>query len=253
MTDREQDDRLAEGLGASRVVDLGSRPIGGPLDLLALRYEIATRLRSSGGRPSDPEWTISRQVPFKEDSWRRLQTLANEVGTRDRRVGAAQLAAMIIEYGLDEVQATQWDELLEASHDSLMTAPEACRAAGVSFRQLETWRKDGVIKPARVQGRRRWFSLDSVVRMMWLRNALQAGAHEDVRSEIGNANISNRYLVISDGRHVRTEATRKGLLSLLLEPGSHSVIDQMRIRLRLLGREGNTREGGEDEGRAAAV
>ncbi|HEX2294676.1 MAG TPA: hypothetical protein VHN37_05140 [Actinomycetota bacterium] len=160
---------------------------------------------------------------------------------------------MIIEYGLDEVQALEWDDLLEASHDVLLPGPDACQAAGVTFRQLETWRKDSVVKPARVEGRRRWFSLDSVVRMIWLRDALEAGAHEEVRRQIGDADMSHRYLVISDGTRVRTEADPRALLSLLAEPGSHSVIDQMGIRLRLLGREGSTSEGGEDEDKAAAV
>jgi hypothetical protein len=79
--------KLAESLGAARVVDVGQKSIGGPLDLLALRQEFNERLHSSGGRPTDPTWKVSRQVPFKEESWSRLQDIASEVGASGRRVG----------------------------------------------------------------------------------------------------------------------------------------------------------------------
>ena len=56
----------------TQVVEVSPKTIGGPLDLLALREEFNQRLRSSGGRPTDPAWTVTRLVPFKEDNWTRL-------------------------------------------------------------------------------------------------------------------------------------------------------------------------------------
>ena len=74
---KEDKSRIAEALGASRVVEIGPKTIGG---LLALREEFNQRLRSSGGRPTDPAWTVTRLVAFKEDNWTRLQDLASEIG-----------------------------------------------------------------------------------------------------------------------------------------------------------------------------
>jgi hypothetical protein len=70
--------RLAEGLGASRVIDVDQRKIGGPLDMLALREEFNQRLQSSGGRTTDPSWKVSRQVPFKAESWSRTSRAKSE-------------------------------------------------------------------------------------------------------------------------------------------------------------------------------
>jgi hypothetical protein len=46
-------------------VDLPGLPSAGPLDLLQLRAEVAARLKSSGGRPTDPNWDVQRLVPFQ--------------------------------------------------------------------------------------------------------------------------------------------------------------------------------------------
>jgi hypothetical protein len=101
----EHDDkvRIAGALGADRWVDVG-RPLGGPLDLLGLRSHVEARLRSSGGRPTDPTWTITRQVPFRADTWERLQELAAEIGDAGRKVAPAQLAAMLVEAGLEDIR-----------------------------------------------------------------------------------------------------------------------------------------------------
>src|ERR1700690_2298822 len=107
--------RLAEGLGASRVVEVDQGKIGGPLDMLALREEFNERLQSSGGRPTDPSWKVSRQVPFKEESWSRLQDIASEVGGSGRRVGPAQVAALLIENSLEELDTVRWWDTLHQS------------------------------------------------------------------------------------------------------------------------------------------
>ena len=66
-TERE---RLLKGLGASHSVTLSDRPAQGPLGLLQLRGEIAQRLQSTGGRPTDQSWTLSRLVKFDPERWR---------------------------------------------------------------------------------------------------------------------------------------------------------------------------------------
>lgn len=103
MKPSERNQRRAESLGASRVVDLGQLRQGGPLDLWALRHEVGQRLRSTGGRPTDPRWTVSRLVPFSGESWERLRLLADDIGRQRPRVGPAQLAAILVERALGDL------------------------------------------------------------------------------------------------------------------------------------------------------
>ncbi len=96
------DERIAQSLGSSKVAPLRGGRSRGPLDLLALRAEAQRRLQSSGGRPSDPAWDFSRQVPFKAADWKALEELAAAASTETRSLSAGQLAAMLVERGLSE-------------------------------------------------------------------------------------------------------------------------------------------------------
>ncbi len=89
--------RFASLLGASRVVSIPGLPSGGPLDLLQLREDVARRLRSAGGRPTDPAWDVQRLIPFRGEDWELLVRLADQVSTAERRVSAGQLASMLID------------------------------------------------------------------------------------------------------------------------------------------------------------
>ena len=100
---------VAKALGASRVVAIPGLPSGGPLDLLQLRADISRRLRSSGGRPTDPAWKVQRLIPFREDKWRELEELAQGLSTADRKVSAGQLAAILIERALDGLPPSRGD------------------------------------------------------------------------------------------------------------------------------------------------
>lgn len=96
--------RAARALGASRALPIHDMPTQGPLDLLALRHEVQRRLRSSGGRPSDPNWNLIRQVPFNDSRWHALEKLAESVSRPSRKVSPAQLAAVLIERGLSDAR-----------------------------------------------------------------------------------------------------------------------------------------------------
>lgn len=102
MAQRTDDTELtvAEALGAGRVVALPGGPSGGPLDLLQLRAEVARRLRSTGGRPTDPSWNVQRLVPFRDARWQELTELARQLSTDERKVSPGQLAAILIERAL---------------------------------------------------------------------------------------------------------------------------------------------------------
>jgi hypothetical protein len=78
MRQDEQDlaERLGQSLGASRAVSLPGPPSGGPLDLMQLRAEVALRLKSSEGRPTEPPQTdvASLALPAETGSPARLSS-----------------------------------------------------------------------------------------------------------------------------------------------------------------------------------
>lgn len=96
---------LAAALGASRRAALPVRGAQGPLGLLQLRAEVEHRLRSTGGRPTDPDWTVRRVVPFRADGWAELEQLSARLTSSGRSVSPAQLAALLIERGLADLEA----------------------------------------------------------------------------------------------------------------------------------------------------
>src|ERR1700677_4861214 len=153
---KEDKSRMEEACGASRAGEGGPKRSGVPLDLLALREEFNQRLRSSGGRPTDPAWTVTRLVPFKADNWTRLQDLASEIGVSGRRVGPAQVAALLIESSLEEIEEGQWQEALETSRSApLRSQPEAAEAAQITYNQFDDWVQRGWNVPAGRRGHER--------------------------------------------------------------------------------------------------
>jgi hypothetical protein len=55
------------------------------------------RLRSSGGRPTEPSWSIKRQIPFAPEVWDMLGDLARLNSKEGHTVGPGQLAGFILE------------------------------------------------------------------------------------------------------------------------------------------------------------
>ena len=229
--------RIAAGLGASRVVDVAQTSIGGPLDMLALRLELNERLQSSGGRPTDPSWKVSRQVPFKEESWSQLQDIAAEVGASGKRVGPAQVAALLVENSLAELDAARWQETLDQSRTiPLLSEPDAAEAAGVTYEQFDDWVQRQWLIPAARSGRRQSFGADEIMRASWLRFIRSTSTELDrVIGDIRSCDLTERYLVVTSADTVRTAASRTQLYRLLEEPGSHLVIDQLPERRKLIG------------------
>ncbi len=93
-----------KALGASRTVSVRNAKGRSPVDLLALCEEISTRIRSTGGRPTDPAWTVERQVPFREETWKALKKLAAQLRIVNAKVSPAQLAALLIERAVAALQ-----------------------------------------------------------------------------------------------------------------------------------------------------
>jgi hypothetical protein len=77
------------------------------LDWLGLSQIIKNRLVSRGGRPSDPRWEIQRLVPFRTETWKRLTEEARTMRSQGRKVGPAQLAALLIDNGVSSVPQSE--------------------------------------------------------------------------------------------------------------------------------------------------
>ena len=103
----EFEKRVTKALGAERSFPLDGLPSQGPLDLLQLQAELGRRLRSSGGRPTDPEWSVRRVIPFKKEGWRELERLAERCRDHGQTVSPSQLAALLIERGLKDLKRAQ--------------------------------------------------------------------------------------------------------------------------------------------------
>jgi hypothetical protein len=103
MANKIDQERVRQALGSSRVESVPGLPSRGPLDLLQLQEHFQSRLRSSGGRPADPERTLTRAVRFRPERWSELEQLAAMIGPLGRTVSPAQLAATLIEQGIDKL------------------------------------------------------------------------------------------------------------------------------------------------------
>lgn len=55
------------------------------------------KLKSSGGRPTNPDWALKRQVPFAPETWERLKAIADDWSEPGTAVGPGQVAAFLLE------------------------------------------------------------------------------------------------------------------------------------------------------------
>jgi hypothetical protein len=60
--------------------------------------------KALGGRPTDPNWDIRRLVPFRREGWLELERLAAICERGGQRVSPSQLAALLIERGLESLK-----------------------------------------------------------------------------------------------------------------------------------------------------
>jgi hypothetical protein len=97
---------IGKALGASTSVKL-PRPPRDALDALLLVRLLHEQLQPGAGRrpgrPTNPAWTMRRQVPFRPETWERLDRYAASLSTPQRQVSPAQLAATILEQVLGAV------------------------------------------------------------------------------------------------------------------------------------------------------
>ena len=103
-------DKIARGLGAERrgAVKAG----GGYFGAVQLGAEVEARFRvpPGGGRATDPAWTERRLVPMDAATLEKLEALAGEVARRGVAVGPLQVAALLLQQAVNQVD----DEALRA-------------------------------------------------------------------------------------------------------------------------------------------
>ncbi|MEK7515987.1 MAG: hypothetical protein AAB562_00140 [Patescibacteria group bacterium] len=114
-------EKIAARMGAKRLgkVHAGSGFFGA----MQLAAEVQARFRTpaTGGRPTDPTWTETRQVRFKRETLARLERLAAEVSKRSAvAIEPLQLAAILIEATM-QLTAAETMQLVKRWRDRLPT------------------------------------------------------------------------------------------------------------------------------------
>lgn len=98
--------KIAKALGA-KIGDPVSDTGGGAFGMAWLTAELCSRLEpiqgKRPGRPSDPSWVYSRKVPMSEETLERLEEIASTVSTHERKVSPMQVAAQLLEKGLERL------------------------------------------------------------------------------------------------------------------------------------------------------
>jgi hypothetical protein len=95
-------EEIEKDLGAERVAII---PRGGsPISAYALQQQLFHRLRSTGGRPSLDGTDIKPKIPMRRSRWRKLERLAELVKSDNFHPTPAQLASVILDAGIDQLE-----------------------------------------------------------------------------------------------------------------------------------------------------
>jgi hypothetical protein len=71
---------------------------------MVLRQEFFRRLRSTGGRPGLAGTDMKPKIPMRRSSWEKLERLATKVARDGRHPTPAQLASVILDAGIDQLE-----------------------------------------------------------------------------------------------------------------------------------------------------
>jgi len=128
--------RFAAAVGADESVELVKYlPALAPAVVADLAERVSGRLRSTGGRPTDPDWQLTRLVPFSEATWERLREISRDLSDYGRRVAPSQIAAMLVEDALTELSSTSADTDARALDEHLKCRIQASRDGNISRHQ----------------------------------------------------------------------------------------------------------------------
>jgi hypothetical protein len=86
---------IAKALGAEQV-ERTENVHGAPISLHALRRELESRVRSTGGRPALEGATKIQKIPLKPEDWSRLEELAARLARQGVSATAGQVASVMV-------------------------------------------------------------------------------------------------------------------------------------------------------------
>jgi len=113
MTRRINIEKVAKGVGAERRgrVDVGHGYFGATQ--LVADIQARFKVPKGGGRATDPAWTSKRLLPLAEESLRRLEELAQNIGERRQaHIEPMQVAALLLERILNQVTEDEAENIL---------------------------------------------------------------------------------------------------------------------------------------------
>lgn len=93
---------IAKALGAGEMVSR-ENVHGSPIGLHALRRELESRVRSTGGRPALEGATKIQKIPLKPEDWSRLGELADQLSRQGISATAGQVASVMVHSQLERV------------------------------------------------------------------------------------------------------------------------------------------------------
>ena len=96
---------IAKALGAAEIVSR-ENVHGAPISLHALRRELESRVRSTGGRPSLEGATKIQKIPLKPEDWSRLEDLADELSRQGVSATAGQVASVMVHSQLQRLASS---------------------------------------------------------------------------------------------------------------------------------------------------
>ncbi len=105
--------KIARGLGAERRGNVSST--GGYFGAMQLLADIEARLRvpTSGGRPTDPQWTERRLLPLAPRTLKRLEEITAKVREHGGlNLEPMQLAALLLEKTTEGLSEDEAEELV---------------------------------------------------------------------------------------------------------------------------------------------
>jgi hypothetical protein len=92
---------IAKALGAGKIISR-ENVHGAPIGLHALRRELESRVRSTGGRPALEGATKIQKIPLKPEDWSRLKELADRLSRQGISVTAGQVASVMVHSQLED-------------------------------------------------------------------------------------------------------------------------------------------------------
>ena len=96
---------IAKAIGAAEIVPR-KNVHGAPIILEALRRELESRVRSTGGRPALEGATKIQKIPLKPEDWSRLEELADELSRQGVSATAGQVASVIVHSQLERLPSS---------------------------------------------------------------------------------------------------------------------------------------------------